>query len=368
MKKKIHLKEQMLPVPQNSGFRMEGYWIWCGSVAKGEDQRYHMFASRWPKSQPMHPGWLLESEIVRAVSVSGRPEGPYQYEETVFPARGPQYWDGRMTHNPHIMKRGNQWILYYTGSTHPFADLTGEEHLQLEDPRVIVARANKRVGIAVAERIDGPWKRFDAPVLPVRPNSFDSLLTSNPAPCFAGGQADHNSPESEDNGGVLLMYKYRSYKEPPYTGLLHSAMKLSVAWADAAEGPYKRDAGAALFPENVELEDPFIWREDNGSESRYIMIAKDMHGNVCGEKYGGVYAYSKDGRIWELQYGELAYSRKVQWDNGKEELMGNMERPFILFEDKKATCIFFAVSNGTDSFRDATETWNMAIPLKSHIV
>ncbi|MGV2786981.1 glycosyl hydrolase family 43, partial [Clostridium perfringens] len=31
------------PAPVAGGFRMPGYWIWCGSVIKGEDGRYHMF-------------------------------------------------------------------------------------------------------------------------------------------------------------------------------------------------------------------------------------------------------------------------------------------------------------------------------------
>ncbi len=31
------IKEKMLPVPIGGGFRMEGFWVWCGSVAKGED-------------------------------------------------------------------------------------------------------------------------------------------------------------------------------------------------------------------------------------------------------------------------------------------------------------------------------------------
>lgn len=68
----VQLKERMLPVPLHGGFRMEGFWVWCGSVAKGEDGRYHMFASRWPKAFPMHPGWLLASEVVREVSDTPR--------------------------------------------------------------------------------------------------------------------------------------------------------------------------------------------------------------------------------------------------------------------------------------------------------
>ena len=27
---------------------MDGYWVWDGSTIRGEDGRYHLFASRWP--------------------------------------------------------------------------------------------------------------------------------------------------------------------------------------------------------------------------------------------------------------------------------------------------------------------------------
>lgn len=346
-KREFQLKESLLPAPVNGGFKMEGYWIWCGSVAKEEDGKYHMFASRWSKKLPMHPGWLLQSEIVRAVS--DRPEGPYVYCETLFPARGPQYWDGRMTHNPHITRQGKKWVLYYIGSTHPFEDIRDGETLESDDPRVIVARSNKRIGVAVADRLEGPWTRFPQPVMTVRPDCDDNFFVSNPAPCV------------DENGKVLLMYKYRTYRKPPYKGFLHGPMKLNVAWADSYMGPYQRKTSSEpLFSEDVILEDPFIWKE-NGL---YRMIAKDMQGNICGERFGGVSALSKDGKQWTLNRGYCAYSRNILWDDGIERVMGNLDRPFIYFENGKPRCVFFAVSDGTDGFMNASNTWNMAIPIK----
>lgn len=340
----INLKERMLPVKKNSGFRMEGYWVWCGSVIKAEG-RYHMFASRWPKTQPMHPGWIFSSEIVRAVSDT--PEGPYEFAEVVLPARGPEYWDGRMTHNPCIRKRGNQYVLYYIGTTHPFPE--PETTVKHEDAIVVVCRANKRIGIATADHITGPWTRYDKPVLDVRPGHFDNLLVSNPAPCI---NAD---------GSVLMIYKSRSYKKPPYVGELHGSMQLGAAAADSCEGIYRVLTEKPLFPEDVVVEDPCIWKE-NGV---YHMIAKDMFGNVCKEQYGGIHAWSKDGINWNLVRGELAYSRKITWDDGTEQLMGNMDRPSMIFdEESNVTHLIFAVSDGTDSFMDAKNTWNIVIPLK----
>ncbi len=50
-------KDRLLSAPVGGGFAMDGYWIWCGSVVRGEDERYHMFASRWPQALPFNIHW-----------------------------------------------------------------------------------------------------------------------------------------------------------------------------------------------------------------------------------------------------------------------------------------------------------------------
>lgn len=337
----MSIKDKLLPAPIGGGFRMDSYWVWCGSIIRGEDGKFHMFASRWPKSLPMHPGWLVASEIVRAVADT--PEGPYEFQEVVLPARGAEYWDGRSTHNPQIVKHGNTYILYYMGSTHPFPDPTLGDGFGLEDHRCIVARSNKRIGIATASSVFGPWHRRDEPILPTRPGKFDSFLTSNPAPCV------------HPDGSVMLIYKARKY-----LGHTHGDMTIGMAKADHYAGPYYVQSENPLFPpDQFHLEDPFIWHTEDG----YELIAKDMDGNLCGEKYGGVHMYSQDGLDWKVSPEPCAYSRKVTWDDGTVQLLGNLERPFLLFQDGKPTHLFGAVSDGTRGFYDAKNTWNMVIPL-----
>ncbi|KKO52400.1 glycoside hydrolase family protein [Paenibacillus sp. DMB20] len=333
---------EFLSAPVNGGFRMEDYWVWCGSVIRGEEGSYHMFASRWPKWLPMHPGWLSSSEIVRAVSET--PEGPYEFQEVVLPARGAEYWDGRMTHNPHITRSGNTYLLYYTGSTHPLPDPVPGDGYGLKDPRCIVSRSNKRVGLATSTSIYGPWTRDDRPILPTRPGRFDSFLTSNPAPCV------------HDDGSVLLIYKARQYE-----GNVHGEMTIGAACADHWSGPYRVISQEPLFPPGkFHIEDPFIWKAGDG----YELMAKDMDGDLTGERHGGVHARSSDGIHWELCPDPKAYSRTVAWDDGSIRTMGSLERPCLLFRDGVPTHLFAAVSDGKQGFADATHTWNMVIPIK----
>ncbi len=344
----MDFRSAMLPAPVCGGFRMEGYWVWCGSVIKGEDGRYHMFASRWKKTQPMHPGWLFGSEIVRAASDT--PQGPYTFEEVVLTARGQQYWDGMAVHNPHITRQNGMYVLYYIGTTFPFPAPAEDDRVSVQDLRTDVARAGKRIGMAFSASVFGPWKRLDEPILRPRPDRFDNLYVSNPAPCI------------QEDGSVVLVYKSVGVRPgPDYPGgHIHGGMQLGAAGAPGWQGPYVPVSDQPLFGTEVVLEDPFIWRDAQGMH----MIAKDMTGSVCGERHGGAYAHSRDGKVWKAEPGRCAYSRRVLWDDGGIRTMGNLDRPFILFEDGRPICMFFAASDGTDSFLDAENTWNMAIPLK----
>ena len=347
---KYSLQDLMLPAPMNGGLKMEEYWIWDGSVIKGDDGRYHMFAARCPKYHKLLPGFFTESEIIRAVSDT--PEGPYQFEEVVLNRRGAQYWDGRATFNSHIKKIDDTYVLYYVGSTHPFPDADPQQPLEMTDCGVIVGRSNKRVGIATSKSVFGPWTRRDEPILKTRPDKFDNFLTSNPAPLV------------EEDGSVTMIYKTRGYHTQPYPEYLHGPMKLGIAKASSYDGEYHQVLDHAAFEQNgVEIEDPFLWKDKEG----YHIIAKDMNGAVCGEAFGGIYAFSENGIDWDMKKDMLMYSRHVLWDDGVVREMGNLERPFLLFEDGKPTHAFFSTSNGTngEGFMNCTEGWNMVIPLRT---
>lgn len=330
--------------PRIPAFESEGYWVWGSSVVKGEDGKYHMFVSRFPKSLPFHPGWMIASEIVHATSDT--PEGPYKFSDIALPARGAQYWDGRSTHNPRILKYKNKYYLIYMGSTHPFANPTYEQ-LTLDSPWCTIGRSNKRIGLAVADSPYGPWKRFDEPILKTKPNTFYSFLVSNPSPII------------QEDGSVMMIFKGRTY----IGDNKFSDMALGMAYAPSIEGPYKvLNDDQPIFQVNGqgEAEDPFLWKDNKG----YHAIFKDHVSKFTGEQGGGVMAHSKDGIRWTVDKDPKAYSRTVEWEDGKVEMQGQLERPFLLFENGKATYAFFATMNGPGGFENATKSWNMVIPIK----
>jgi hypothetical protein len=330
---------------------MKGYWVWDPSVVRAKDGKWHFFASRWPDSNPMHPTWLLSSEIVRAEG--DRPEGPFTFKEVVFSSRGPAFWDGRSVFNPRvqeIQEHGKtRYLMTYVGSTHPFADPKTGEQVRIEDPRVITARSNKRIGLAVADSPAGPWTRPAEPLLLPRPGHFDDFFTSNPSLVL------------RQDGTVFLMYKTRKYggAEQDYK---HEPMTIGAATAPHYLGPYRRLTDEPLFSRQRfgEIEDPFVYEEDGVLH----MIAKDMTGRIGGEKYGGMHAISRDGVNWKLGTPVRAWSRGIVWSDGTPQMLGNLERPYLLFQNGKPTHLLGAVADGPGGFTRATTTWGLVIPLK----
>ena len=139
-------KERLLPASRQGGFRLDGYWIWCGSVTTGDDGLFHMFASRISKSLHFGMHWLTPSEIVHAVSPT--PEGPYTFSDVALPARDPAFWDGRMTHNPAIVRHGGRYLVYYTATTFAAAPPTPEAPLQFSSPLFFEALVHQYIGLA----------------------------------------------------------------------------------------------------------------------------------------------------------------------------------------------------------------------------
>ena len=127
------------PAQRDSGFKMEGWHIWCGSVLRGEDGRYHLFASRWPQATGFPEGYRQYSEIVRAVAEN--PMGPYRFKEVVIGKRPGGKWDSAMAHNPAIYRVGNRFVLYYIGADE--------------------GSTYRQIGVATAPSPEGPWARRD---------------------------------------------------------------------------------------------------------------------------------------------------------------------------------------------------------------
>lgn len=331
--------DRLMPAPRHGGFRMPGYWVWCGSVIRGEDGAYHLFAARWPKHVPFFAGYKLCSEIVRATSPT--PEGPYTFQEVVLPDRGAAWWDGRMTHNPAIRRWRGQYLLFYIGATFEGDRPEAEAYRRGDPPACQAAYRTIRIGLATAPALTGPWTRREVPALAPDPHGWDSALVTNPAPCVL------------DDGRILMLYRSNTPQ----------GLRIGAALADHPDASFRRlkNEPVLRLSEGHDVEDPFVWRQGGHFEA----LAKDMDGGLTGERHAGVHLLSDNGLDWTLAPSPKAYSRTIRWDDGTVTTQGSLERPQLLIgEDGEPTHLVAATADGPGGFLAATETWNMVIPLR----
>lgn len=318
----------MRPVPRGATFAMEGYHVWCGTVLRGPEGRYHLLFSRWPKAQG-HNGWVTHSEI--GYASADDPLGPFRFEGLALAGAGGDAWDRDVTHNPTMLEHEGKYYLYYIGN---YGNGEYWDH-----------RNRQRIGLATADHPSGPWRRFDRPLVDVSPGSWDTYIASNP------------TVTRGPDGRFYMIYKGVGPGPLPKGG----AVVCGVAVADGPEGPFRKLAGPIMVnPENDwSVEDPYVWCQDG----RFYALVKDFQGyfTKIGESSVALFE-SGDGLDWRPSACPLAFKREIRWEDGSATKVDALERPQLLFgEDGRPAVLYCAV--GEDPLRETS--YNVAIPLAS---
>jgi hypothetical protein len=303
--------------PVGRALEMEGYYVWCNSPIEGPDGKIHVFFSRWVASKKMG-GWINGSEICHAVADT--PESEFKFIDVILAPRGPGYWDATTCHNPSIKYVDGKYCLFFMGNNN------GKTN-------------TKRIGLATAPSLDGPWTRPEAPLLlPGPEGAWDDHCTTNPA--FV----------KHPNGQYWLFYKSWNTKEYE-TGtdpLVKGNRKYGLAIADKLEGPYVKYEGNPVIDysgkgHNAQLEDAFVWLD----KGKFKMLARDM--GVYNHQ-DGLYIESKTGKKWsepEIAYFNADHYGIVQPPPPKYlNKYGRFERPQLLFQKGKPTYMFTTSQGG----------------------
>lgn len=303
-------------VPVGRRLQLEGYYVWCNSPIAGPDGKIHVFFSRWPSERSMS-GWIRGSEVCHAVA--DHPEAPFRFVSVVLAPRGKGHWDATTCHNPHIRYVDGKYCLFFMGNSN------GKTN-------------TKRIGLATAPSLYGPWKRPDKPLLDVgQSGAWDDHCTTNP------------SFVKHPNGEYWLFYK--SWNAEAYERASGKAVrgnrKYGLAIAKELRGPYVKYKGNPVVDfsgrgDNAQFEDAFIWLEHD----KFRMLARDM--GVFGDNVG-LYMESKDGIHWgDPSLGYHPLKNYVEEPPAPEYLKryGRMERPQVLFINGKPAYLFTAAQGG----------------------
>lgn len=329
----LNFSQLLQPVPEHGVFELDDYYVWGGSMVAGDDGRCHLYYSRWPREVGF-ASWVTHSEIAHAVADSAL--GEFRHRDVALPARGRECWDGLCTHNPQIQRYDGRYYLYHMGNT-------GDGEVVRQGLNW-VHRNQQRVGVAVADSPDGPWQRFDEPIIGPTPGFYDALACSNP------------SCTQRPDGGYLLVYKAIGDVNPlPFGGPVYHC----VATSDSPTGPFEKHPEPVFTKPSFDFvaEDPYVWCDGE----RYWAIVKDNQGEFTGSGKSTALFESADGLRWDLSDPPLVATTEVTWADGSTTRLEALERPQVYFAAGQPSVLLFAATG-----RNPREhSFNVRIPLAS---
>jgi len=274
-------------LPALPAFNSSNYSSWGGSVIRGDDDQYHMFAAVFQNGKGLN-SWTTDSEIMHAVADT--PEGPFKMKNIV---------EQPFAHNPQITRAyDGTYLLFMIGGSK----------------------------LASATSLDGPW----TPV-----PDFPSC--NNPAPVTnysdgSGLDSDHiyvvchGGPTNNHWGISVEMYEAPHWLGPWSTVRRNNASKDVDLY----------DHGTALFAHPVE--DPTVWVDNSGTWhilTHAFRMGMVNSSGVTKNAYGG-YAWSNDGPYgpWHFQENMVAYTGEIQFANQPDTtfVASRRERPKVLID------------------------------------
>ena len=255
-----------------------GYWCWSTWPVQGEDGKFHLFGERWPENMISQ---VNNSELRHYVA--DKPEGPYAFVDIPL-ARGKKgEWDYSQIY-PCVQRNGKSWAMIYTG-------MSG------------VGFESMRAGVAVADSINGPWRKTGLAIdLPKDPKHW-----TRPTATEIG---IHVATFIPFHGKWYAYFKSGTRFDHDFMG---------VAVADRAEGPYtimdepcitKNGKHPGTYFEDMF---PFVWKD------KIYLLVTDNFGRASG-LYGGIVMFeSNDGLHFPYDKARLAvdlipaYYKEFDW-------------------------------------------------------
>lgn len=294
------------------------WYNWCVSPIQGKDGRIHVFGSRWPAVEGME-GWTGPNAEI-AHFVSDRPEGPFKYAGTIMKSTMlPDQRTMSGPHNPRLEYVDGKYILLYI----------------CQNPS---QETRQRIGMMIADRLEGPWRFAGDKGGIIIQNSNDPKHWTY-----------HGAIGVDNPAFMKIGKKYYVYFKSGTPGQMES--KYGYAVADKLEGPYKLSDHP--ITDNVSyLEDAqaFKWK------NKYYLLTTDNLGGNTGI-YGDITLWeSETGLTFKLADAKIGMGNILDYWGTEEDhkkllstpgvfnrdRTGKLERPAILILNGKPAYFYSA--------------------------
>ncbi|SEQ94488.1 glycoside hydrolase family protein [Pedobacter rhizosphaerae] len=357
----LNLNKMLGTVDSTNMFQLDHSYVWCGSAVKGEDGQYYLFYSKWPHGKRSltrdsmeyifdgFKGWLKYSEI--ACAVSDKLNGPYKHFKDVLKGDSDtSRWDQFRMHNPQIRKFGGKYYLYYISNS-----FNKDYQLQGATPQWLhwmKYNSGQRIGVLIADSMDdlltGKYVRSEQPIM--GPNNAQTFeVAVNP------------SVTKGPDGNYYMIFKSR---KPNVGNMTHW-----IATAKKPEGPFKMRSQVFTSAE-MACEDPCICY-DQDRKRFYAAVKYYSNSKKLVPQFGALALItSENGLDWKPARNPLISLRTLKVSNGEELALHNLERPFIVTDEKGIPTALFAAAATLDPSKTEAgavakeyNTFNISIPL-----
>lgn len=319
----ISISDKVQKITEDNIFCDTLYHNWCNSIIKGEDGKYHLVYSRWPRSIA-HNAWLTHSTVEHAIS--DNPEGPYKHVGTLLNFNQPIHKAGEMitAHNPKIKFFEGKYHLYFISSwIDKDVDDAKLKEIAKAGPShedwMPKLRANQRTFVATADSLTGEWEVCKEPIL--EPSGPIKTLVVNPA---------------ITQGGDGRYYMIVKGDKPGTTKFLRNQ---AIAVSNYPDKDFIIQDKPVI--EDWDTEDVSMWY-DNSSEKFYAVF----HAH----KYVGMMV-SEDGINWDKAKDFRIKEKLIERADNEDTIIPlRMERPFVYVENNVPKVLSMAIYIKGQSF------------------
>jgi len=360
----LNMNEWIGRVDSSDFFIQKDYYVWCSTVIKGADGKFHMFYSRWPHGKRAldddsmnyifdgFRGWNKYSEI--AYAVSDNIYGPYKYVKTILKGDGDKNkWDCYTMHNPQVRKFGSYYYLYYISNSY-------DSTLKFDNPKFtnewrhwLQYNATQKIGVIKFKSFNDLLKgKFSKPPAPLmKPDSINTFeVTTNPTVI--------QGPDKK----FYMLYKSRK----PNVG----NMTFWMAVSDKPDRDFKL-ASEVFTDADMSCEDPCLWYDRNRKRF-YAAVKYYSNSKKIISQFGALALItSADGLHWKAANHSLISLRELNMSNGHTIVLSHLERPFMVTDKNgQPTALFAAASVNEPTEGDVknvspeNNTFIVCIPLK----
>jgi len=348
----LDLNDLVGTIDSSAIFIQKDHYLWCSSVIKGEDGKYHMFYSRWSHGKRAldndsmnyifdgFRGWNKYSEV--AYAVSDKINGPYQHVKTILKGGDDKKkWNQFTMHNPQVRKFGKYYYLYYISNTY---DSTLFKNSKFEKDWIhwLQYNATQKIGVIKFKSFEDLLKgKFSSPSLPLMEpdNKRTFEVTTNP------------TVTQGPDGKFYMLFKSRK----PNVG----NMTFWMAVSDQPDGPYQI-ASEVFTDADMACEDPCMWY-DKKRKRYYAAVKYYSNSKKLVSQFGALALItSVDGLRWQAASHPLISLRKLKMTDGKEVDLSHLERPFVVTDKNgQPTALFAAASIKEPSSGNVLQVTNL---------